>query len=185
MNDDDSNDTDDSNDILTEYLAVVARVDEAVAAATAKASGELRCSRGCDRCCAPGLSVLPVEAERIARFLDEREVEGGVRADRCVFLDRTGACQVYAARPVLCRTHGLALRTREAPGRGLRILDDVSFCELNYTNRSPTPAETLDADRVWALVVTVDRRFRLRVGLPDDDQRVALTALAFPQPKAT
>jgi hypothetical protein len=134
---------------LDEYFAVVARVDQAVATATATADDALRCSRG------------------------------------CVFLDRGGGCQIYEARPVLCRTHGLALRTRQAPRRGLRILEDVSFCELNYTRRSPTPAETLDADRIWALVVTVDRRFRQRVGLPDDDQRIELAALVTPQPKAT
>lgn len=170
---------------LDEYFAVVARVDEAVATATATADDALRCNRGCDSCCAPGLSVLPVEAERIARFLDERNIDAGVRDDRCVFLDRAGGCQIYEARPVLCRTHGLALRTRQAPGRGLRMLEDVSFCELNYTRRSPTPAETLDADRIWALVVTVDRRFRQRVGLPDDDQRIELAALVTPQPRAT
>lgn len=170
---------DGDDDVLAEYLAVVARVDAAVAAASALAGDALRCARGCDACCAPGLSVLPVEAERVARHLEDRAVTAGTRADRCVLLDDDGACQVYEARPLLCRTHGLALRMRGAePARGaLRILDDVSVCDLNYRERSPSPAETLDADRILALLVTVDRRFRARAGLPDDGERIPLAAL--------
>ena len=55
---------------------------------------------------------------------------------------------------------------------------DVEVCRLNYTTRAPAPAEVLDATRVLMLLVTVDRRFRARVGLPDDDGRVALAELA-------
>ena len=45
---------------LDEYFAVVARVDEAVATATATATVDdaLRCSRGCDTCCAPGYTEV-------------------------------------------------------------------------------------------------------------------------------
>lgn len=178
------------DDALDEYLAVVARVDDAVAGATRLAGDALRCGRGCDSCCAPGLSVLPVEAERIARHLEDHVVVAGPRADRCVFLDGDSACQVYEARPLLCRTHGLALRMRPADheddGRrtGLKVLDDVSVCALNYTARAPTPNETLDAERILALLVTVDRRFRDRAGLPDDGARIPLGALldAGPDP---
>jgi Fe-S-cluster containining protein len=167
----------DHDDLLDEYLAVVARVDRAVADATARAADALVCARGCHGCCAPGLSVLPVEAERIARHLEARAVVAGPHADRCAFLDAGGACQIYEVRPLLCRTHGLALRTRDSPARGLKIIDDVSVCALNYTERAPTPAETLDANRILALLVTVDRRFRMRAELPDDSSRVPLGAL--------
>lgn len=167
----------DHDDLLDEYLAVVARVDGAVADATARAGNALVCARGCHSCCAPGLSVLPVEAERIARHLELHPVVAGPAPDRCAFLDGEGACQIYEARPLLCRTHGLALRTHDSPARGLKIIDDVSVCALNYTEWAPTPAETLDADRILALLVTVDRRFRMRAELPDDGSRVPLGAL--------
>lgn len=167
----------DQDDLLDEYLAVVARIDAAVADATARAGDALVCARGCHSCCAPGLSVLPVEAERIARHLEEHVVVAGPHADRCAFLDAGGACQIYEARPLLCRTHGLALRTQHSPARGLKVIDDVSVCALNYTTRPPTAAETLDADRILALLVTVDRRFRMRAELPDDGSRVPLQAL--------
>jgi hypothetical protein len=170
----------DDDDLLDEYLAVVARVDAAVADAATRAGDALVCARGCHACCAPGLSVLPVEAERIARHLESRTVIAGPQTDRCTFLDAAGACQIYEARPLLCRTHGLALRTSSAPARGLKVIDDISVCTLNYTTRSPTPAETLDADRILALLVTVDRRFRIHAGLPDDGSRVSLEALLEP-----
>jgi Fe-S-cluster containining protein len=108
-------------------------------------------------------------------------------AGRCAFLDDEGACSIYAARPVLCRTHGLALKAGEAgevgvegaARPGLRVLaEEVSCCELNYGGRAPAPAEVLDATRVLALLVTVDRRFRARAGISDDTARVPLRELA-------
>ena len=181
---DDAND-DASDDVLAEYLAVVAKVDAAASAAFALASDAVVCARGCDACCAPGLSVLPVEAERLARHLEQHPPVAGAlgrRADRCVFLDDDGACGVYEARPLLCRTHGLPLITgtvdeaRAARGP-LRVIDNASVCELNFKGRAPRPAEILDAGRILALLVTVDRRFRSAAGLPDDDTRVPLAAL--------
>jgi len=178
---------DDDDDVLAEYLAVVAKVDAAASAAFALAHDAIACAIGCHACCAPGLTVLPVEAERLARHLEDHPVVPGtlgLRTDRCVFLNEVGACGVYEARPLLCRTHGLPLITGgagddgAAAGRGaLRIINDASVCELNFTARSPRPAEILDAGRIMALLVTVDRRFRAAAGLDDDESRIPLSAL--------
>ncbi len=82
------------------------------------------CSKGCDGCCRrladvpqltaaewdllrEGLAVLP--AERLAA-IDRDIVALASRRSRpvvCPLLDQaTGACQVYAQRPVACRTYG-------------------------------------------------------------------------------
>lgn len=175
-NSDNSDGNDDNDGLLDEYRAVVAKVDAAVATISARAADALACRRGCDSCCAPGLSVLPVEAESIARHLEAHGIAAGMRADRCAFLDDDGACRIYPVRPLLCRTHGLALKAAAARP-GLTIVDDVSHCELNYTARAPAPAEVLDAERLLALLVTVDRRFRSAAGLDDDDGRVPLASL--------
>lgn len=189
MNDnDDNDDADDDGDdgLLDEYRAVITKVDDAVAVLSARAGDAVTCHRGCDSCCAPGLSVLPVEAENIARHLEGRApIAAGVRDDRCAFLDVEGACRIYDVRPLLCRTHGLALKasssstsTSSSSSSSLRIVDDVSVCTLNYTQRAPAAAEILDADRLLALLVTVDRRFRTAAGFDDDDgSRVPLTML--------
>ncbi len=164
---------------LAELEAALAKIDDAVAAARARAGDAVTCARGCAQCCVGGLTVLPVEAALI-------EASGArpparVARGMCAFLDERGDCTVYAARPVLCRTHGLALKTAPEPARAdtlRRFGDDVEVCGLNYTARAPAPAEILDATRILMLLTTVDRRFRARVGLPDDDGRVALADLA-------
>lgn len=171
-------------DVFAEHRAALAKIDEAVARASEAAGDELACRRGCASCCVDGLSVLPVEAA----FIEASGLGPPSRPHReatmCAFLDDEGACSVYAARPVLCRTHGLALKSSEAGvssagGRGLRVLgDDVSACELNYGGRAPGPVEVLDATRLLMLLVTVDRRYRERAGLPDDERRVPLRQLA-------
>lgn len=167
---------------LSEYDAVVAKVDAAVAKASATA--ELACRAGCDSCCVAGLSVLPVEAAALRRHLAQRTERGELAFTakgngHCVFLDVAGRCSVYAARPILCRTHGLPLRTSgEAPRGSLRVVgDDVTVCNLNFTTRPPTPAETLDATAILKLLVVVDRRHRERAGLKDDTSRVTLDDL--------
>jgi uncharacterized protein len=170
--------TADSIDPLAEHRAALAKIDDAVAQVSARAGDALTCKRGCDSCCVDGLSVLPVEAALI-------EAHGGRPSPRqregmCAFLDDDGACTVYEARPVLCRTHGLALKSTDNgdTSRGLRVLnDDVSACSLNYTTRAPAAAEVLDATKLMMLLVTVDRRYRARVGIADDISRIALSDL--------
>ena len=174
----------DDDDDLAEYRALVGKVDDAVARAADRAGDQLTCRSGCASCCVDGLSVLPVEAFALAAAVEARVAAGhdlpAVRPtdDACVFLDVDNRCAVYEARPLLCRTHGLPLVTGE-PARGaLRIVDDVSVCALNFPDRLPTRADALDAGRLLQLLVTVDRRFRARVGLPDDAGRIPLRDVA-------
>lgn len=169
----------DPHDALGELRAALEKIDAAVAQSLARAGDAVTCQRGCARCCVEGLSVLPVEAallESAGLPAPERTTAG-----MCAFLDERGDCAIYPVRPVLCRTHGLALKTEADPARapGLRVLgDDVEVCALNYATRAPAPAEVLDATRILMLLVTVDRRFRARLGLPDDGGRITLADLA-------
>ncbi|NOY90757.1 MAG: YkgJ family cysteine cluster protein [Deltaproteobacteria bacterium] len=174
---------------LSEYLALRDKVDAFCAAAT-KASGDgLRCAPGCDGCCVPGLTLSPVEA-RVVEFALEALPEGrrGALRERledaegCVLLDAEGRCSVYQARPLVCRTQGLALVYphgvipaqaivhRDAQGR------DVSHCPLNFEHQKPGPGATLDADRVDRLLALVNLRFAQDRGV-DPGQRVAITTL--------
>jgi Fe-S-cluster containining protein len=170
--------------LLAEYDAVVAKVEGAVARSSSSSSDQLSCRAGCDSCCAAGLSVLPVEAAAIERLVADNgplafAPKGG---GYCAFLDVDGRCSVYAARPLLCRTHGLPLKTAEkrgSLGTGLRILDDgVTVCALNFATRAPTAGETLDAEAILRLLVVVDRRYRAAVGKADDTSRVSLDTIA-------
>lgn len=166
-------------DALDELRAALDKIDAAVAQSLMRAGAAVTCRRGCARCCVEGLSVLPVEAALILQSGLTPPATGS--AGMCAFLDETGDCTIYQARPVLCRTHGLALKTEPDATRAasLRVLgDDVEVCALNYREREPNPAEILDATRILMLLVTVDRRFRARAGMADDGTRVALAELA-------
>jgi uncharacterized protein len=162
------------SDFLDEHRAALAKIDEAVARAGSTA--ELACKAGCASCCVDGLSVLPVEAALIesTQFVAPKQREG-----MCAFLDDNDRCAIYAVRPVMCRTHGLPLKMEARSDRGsLKIVgQDVEVCSLNFTSRDPQPSEILDATKILMLLTTVDRRFRARAGIPDDDRRVSLKSL--------
>lgn len=98
----------------------------------------LTCHAGCDDCCRTRFSVTRLEARAVRGVL--RGLDGPLReriAERarsaspaCPFLESNGRCAVYEARPVICRTHGLALRLREEGGpRRLPVLD---ACPKNF-----------------------------------------------------
>ena len=110
--------------------------------------GALHCEKGCSACCHQHLSVVTTEFRRIAQAvlalpgealaaLAERLATG--RDDpRCPLLDDAGACRVYAVRPVICRSHGLAMLV---PGTG-----ELSVCPYNFV-----AAEHIDGDCVLDL----------------------------------
>lgn len=171
---------------LTEYLALRDKVDAFCAAATEASAGALRCEAGCSGCCVGGLTVSAVEARALRRALEETPLAGEPRAAAdfaCALLDADGRCSVYATRPLVCRTQGLALAYpagliptdaimhRDAAGR------DVTHCPLNFEQQPPASAAVLDASRVDELLALVNFRFSQAQGL-DANERVALSVLA-------
>jgi Fe-S-cluster containining protein len=161
----------------TEYEALLAKVDAFSARVEAAQGPYLRCGRGCDACCRTARSAWAVELDHLARHvaaLPEARREAlrarrahpdVVRGRRCVFLDDDGGCAVYAARPVLCRTHGPAV-TSAASG--------LVWCELNFADVEAeavpglVPADgVLDLDRLDALLALVNRRFVAARGGPE------------------
>jgi len=124
-----SDETSELEGLLAEYLAVRKKVDAAVNEIAARRARDLACARGCASCCAGGLSVLGVEAVAIEHHLATEgfSAQPSPPPGGCAFLDAAGACTIYEARPLLCRTHGLPLRYPEGetpPGRRLPVLDD-------------------------------------------------------------
>lgn len=160
---------------LSELGAVVAKIDAKVAEVADRRRTDLMCEKGCAQCCVDGLTVLPIEAAAVLAHADAHrsDIVVGAPEQGCAFLDAAGACQVYAGRPLLCRTHGLPLRQSDKAPRGaLRVLDDVEVCALNFTDSEPGPDDVIDATLVQALLTTVNARAGL------DDGRIALRDLA-------
>lgn len=92
------------------------------------------CKKGCSRCCYVDLSIFQVEADNIRTWFksllpEQKEElrkkwreEGNPSA--CTFL-RQEACTIYQARPLICRTQGLAFKFQV---QGQVFLD---ICPLN------------------------------------------------------
>lgn len=119
-------------------------MDAFFARVVARHGDEMACRAGCDACCRTRLSVTLVEAEAIGDAVRALPADARVRLaaraaadppDRCVALEDDGRCAVYAARPLVCRSHGLPIRMTNP--RGLPV---VHSCSLNFASRGPAAA---------------------------------------------
>ncbi|MBX3250781.1 MAG: YkgJ family cysteine cluster protein, partial [Myxococcales bacterium] len=100
--------------------ALATRVDDFERAAVARGA-DLRCGLGCEACCHVSLSLAPLEAHVVSEALATSDAATLARLDarrsdarvvsgaRCVMLEDDGRCAIYDARPLVCRSQGLAL----------------------------------------------------------------------------
>lgn len=153
-------------------------VDRAVAGVTARLPFRLACGRGCSDCCQDGLTVFPVEAERIrAEAADLLAAAEPAPAGRCAFLDEEGACRIYACRPYVCRTQGLPLAWEAGPGE-----TDRDLCPLSHDPLAEAGLRLADLDpaQCWRLGPFEASLAGLQAGLSgfaDPLPRVALRSL--------
>jgi Fe-S-cluster containining protein len=134
-----------STDVFAAYEALRARVTRESAELFERYAAHLQCRRGCYYCC-DDIAVLPIEFEALRRAVSGTGISSSAGSGgppetdrrRCGFLGPEGECTVYAARPVICRTHGLPLAYRlyeyDEHGRavsGSAYMD--SWCDLNFT----------------------------------------------------
>lgn len=130
---------------LRNYQELRAKVDEFCGRIEAEFREQLACRKGCSDCCRH-LSLFWVEAVALALALEqlpESEAERIRAAARsatpegpCPLLAE-GTCLLYAARPLICRTHGLPLLNDAQGGAA------VDFCDLNFRELSSLPARAL------------------------------------------
>ncbi len=165
---------------MSRYRELAAKVDGFFARVEARHAGDLACHTGCSDCCHVRLTITQVEADAITDELatwpaDRRAALHALaaRADdgRCAALDPTGRCQIYAVRPMVCRSHGAPIRLRDA-----RSLPVVQACFRNFTARGPAAADAdciVDQTTLSALLLAVDREHAATTGR-DPGERLAL-----------
>jgi Fe-S-cluster containining protein len=176
--------------MLDEYAALVAKVDAFARAAFEAERADMACRRGCSSCCEVSLSLNQVEAAALERGLAELEPAARARIaarvsathGRCVLLEDDGSCAAYAARPLVCRTQGFALRypagfIPAAAVRARSSAGEVTHCPLNFNERAPEPAHVLDAERVDQILALVNVRYARAQGL-DPEARHPILGLA-------
>jgi len=157
------------------YQALTKKVDDFFARTWERHAEQMACQSGCHDCCLVHLSVTPVEAELIRSLLPQlpRAIQSELLArahnplpDRCVCLDAKGRCSIYAARPLVCRSHGAPIRlpssasssseSQRGAGPSLPV---VTACHRNFTEHGPQAADSdciLDQETLSALLLAVN-----------------------------
>ena len=148
---------------MTRYSDLAAKVDAFFARVQARHGSEIKCNTGCHHCCHVRLSVTRVEADAIraevAGWTAERKAALAsaamtAPAGHCAAL-ANGRCLIYAARPIVCRSHGAPIRMRDA-----RSLPVVQACPDNFTSHGPSAADPdciLDQTTLSTMVLAIDR----------------------------
>ncbi len=124
----------------------------------------ITCSSGCDDCCRRRLTITRIEADAIASALAglgddaRRALAGSIdrSPEACAALVH-GRCSIYGARPLVCRTHGLPIRFREAGDR--RALPLVDACPRNFGGRELAglpPGSVLDQATLSTVLGALD-----------------------------
>ena len=149
---------------LRKYHSLIDRVDRTCRRIQEGYAEQIVCRKGCaGNCCRIHLSIFPVEAISLANALQKlpRKMVGHIRNKArkatgfgpCPLLEE-GACLMYASRLVICRTHGLPMRTEY---RGNRF---IGFCQKNFHNLNPIPDDAvIDLDDLNYRLATVNRLF--------------------------
>ncbi len=123
-------------------------VDAALASAASKSGSWLLCRPGCSQCCLGEFDITQLDAVRLRQGLAELALREPARAWRvrqrvhqanyaaalasgdepCPVLDpETGTCDLYAARPMTCRTFGPPVVSESG---------DLGVCELCFDGAS-------------------------------------------------
>jgi Fe-S-cluster containining protein len=148
-----------------------AKVDAFFARVEERHGDDMQCRTGCFDCCRVRLTITAAEATAIgtevARWpaARRRALAAAGPADRCAALDEDGRCRIYAARPIVCRSHGVPIRMRRGS------LPVVESCARNFTRTEPAADCILDQTTLSALTLAIDRE------AGGDGARVDLAAL--------
>ena len=142
---------------MSRYAELAGKVDAFFARVWDRHGGDMACARGCSDCCAAGLTVTGAEADAIRAEVagwapDQRADLARSQLVGCAALDAQGRCRIYAARPIVCRSHGAPIRMRDA-----RSLPVVQACEKNFRTTTPDADCVLDQTTLSAMTLAVDR----------------------------
>ncbi len=149
--------------LLERHAVLCRKVDDFAARVQARHAAEMSCRAGCDGCCHARLTITTLEAEAVRAWLAGlslasraavRDAAARAQPTRCAALDDEGRCRIYAARPLVCRSHGVPIRARSE--RGLPV---IHACELNFVARGPAavePGDVLDQETLSTVLFALD-----------------------------
>ena len=149
---------------IKNYQQLIARVSKTCRVIQERYADQISCCKGCaGNCCRIHLSIYAIEAITLAYALKKlpRDLARHIRRKAantscfspCPLLE-DGACLMYASRMLICRTHGLPIRT-EYRGR-----HSIGFCQKNFQTLNPIPDDAvMDLDELNTDLATLNREF--------------------------
>jgi Fe-S-cluster containining protein len=143
--------------ILDNYGRLCAYCDVFFSSIHSRYAGDMRCKKGCSACCKLH-SVCALEAFVMARHRAAKKSrtppqnEGDLRRHLCAMLKKKG-CMIYTARPIICRTHGLAISTDKRK-------TVCPTCALNFINHD---VRELPKPHVFDSAAVTDNLMRLNL----------------------
>ena len=165
---------------LESYASLVGRLDEFFEKTKQRYPEAIACKAGCSDCCHRDISLLPFEAEILVRAVaslpasaQERILHRAQEAisdqdSPCPLLYQ-GECEVYDARSVICRTHGLACLVTTAQGKR-----EMSICPYNFQGLMKIDGDcVLDLDPVNLALATINHLACADLGVSPDRRRVS------------
>ena len=173
--------------IIANYHKLCAYCDAIWQRARAAYPNEIACRKGCGICCELQ-SVNRLEAHVIrayiidtadTKFLSDSVDSGSPHT--CPFL-RDQSCAVYPARPIICRTHGLILRSTEF------AQSQAASCPYNFPSVHPSDVPTelaADVDLITKNLANLNLAFCMASNIDVKDEtnnRVPLRDLAKRHP---
>ena len=157
------------DDLLENYCHLVARVDALCQGIEKSLREQITCAEGCSACCT-SITLFPVEAVALNSALEAMPTEeaADIRLyvsehagdERCPLLHHH-RCLLYAARPIICRTHGLPIIYTENDQQR------VDCCPLNMDQCESLPGSVvIDLDRLNSVLVAVNALFLSQTETP-------------------
>jgi Fe-S-cluster containining protein len=148
--------------ILDNYAALCRCCDGFFASLRRVYKGAIMCAPGCFACCELH-SVCALEAYALATHLAGRPVatEAAPRKRAMCALLRNGECSAYPARPVICRTHGVALHA----DNGTTVLPS---CDRNFIDvelASLRPQHVFDTAKATNNLLRLNMAFCMAAGI--------------------
>lgn len=174
----------DNKALLQNYHNLVGKIDALCSGVMTQCADSISCRKGCDSCCRH-FSIFWVEAVNLACFVATLPQEQAEllrsKADKLADQDvcpllLDGACAVYAARPIICRTHGLPILTRS------ETTQSIDFCPRNFTQADTIPGNLIiDLDTLNNTLVAINALFVSRYfdGSPPPTERIAIADALF------
>jgi Fe-S-cluster containining protein len=164
-------------EILHNYCNLVARVDALCSRIAAENAACLACREGCDDCCRH-ISIFPVEAAALAMALRDlpdkesariQELARAATSHACPLLEN-GRCLLYAARPIICRTHGFPLLVDREEAK------EIDFCPKNFNGINSFPATVvIDLNCLNSTLAAIDAVFTTSSGFSPKSGRERLS----------